>query len=316
MRVEILADTSWPPIGKTEQGSPVRITTFRLEFWRAILPQILTHRQFSRSTSSSRAQVTPKIKASFYMPRFSREQRGMQGALDLSPDEQVCAEDAWDEAFTHMQYAVDRLEKLGVHRQHRNRLLEPFTECAMVLTATEWENFFTLRRAPEAQHEIRELADAMYDALHQTTPVTSPFHIPYMVPTGSVQTLFDVSAACCARVSYRNDHQRGTPPIDETSSLSLTARLLRDKHMSPFEHQAVAYPLVRQMVLSSIWRPLMDEAYNLRGWASYRYLLDKGWAKQLFDGLQEEFLDDRTTESIADIGRPGDSDRQRQFDFG
>jgi thymidylate synthase ThyX len=274
INVEILADTVWPLPASPEIPLPVRITTFRLEFWRAILPQVLTHRVFSRSTSSSRAQSSDKLKQSPYFPMFSREQKGMQGVLDFSDVEQETAEGIWDWAFEKMQEAVDRLEAMGVHRQHRNRLLEPFATCRMVVTATEWENFFALRCAPEAQPEIKALAVAMKMALQISTPRVSWLHLPYAARSLPPLQEFEQSAARCARVSYRND----TKTADLEADLRLAKRLWADEHKSPFEHQAVALSVLPSTAPQS-W------AYNLRGWANYRYLRDYQLDDQVFSGL-------------------------------
>jgi thymidylate synthase ThyX len=42
-------------------------------------------------------------------------------------------------------------DHLGVHKQLANRLLEPFMWHTVILTATEWSNFFALRAHKDAQ---------------------------------------------------------------------------------------------------------------------------------------------------------------------
>jgi thymidylate synthase ThyX len=36
----------------------------------------------------------------------------------------------------------------------------------VIVTATEWDNFFKLRTNEQAQYEIRRIADLMYEAYH------------------------------------------------------------------------------------------------------------------------------------------------------
>lgn len=57
------------------------------------------------------------------------------------------------------------MERLGIHEQHVNRILEPFQFIKVIITATEWYDFFALRLAPDAQPEIRQLARAIYDEM-------------------------------------------------------------------------------------------------------------------------------------------------------
>jgi hypothetical protein len=45
-----------------------------------------------------------------------------------------------------------------VHKQIANRILEPWSHIKVVASATEWDNFFKLRIADDAQPEIKELA--------------------------------------------------------------------------------------------------------------------------------------------------------------
>ena len=62
------------------------------------------------------------------------------------------------------------LAELNVHKQELNRMLEPFLWHTVIVTATEWENFFELRCASNAQPEIREAALRMRQAVEASSP--------------------------------------------------------------------------------------------------------------------------------------------------
>jgi cysteinyl-tRNA synthetase len=59
------------------------------------------------------------------------------------------------EGFLHRAVEqAERLLELKIHKQLANRLLEPFLWHTVIVTATDWSNFFALRANPEAQPEI------------------------------------------------------------------------------------------------------------------------------------------------------------------
>jgi hypothetical protein len=57
---------------------------------------------------------------------------------------------------------------LGLHKQVANRVLEPYQWMSTIVTATEFDNRFTLRDHPDAQPEIRDLARTMAIAMDDT----------------------------------------------------------------------------------------------------------------------------------------------------
>src|SRR5690606_35536933 len=104
----------------------------------------------------------------------------------------------------HTKYVLG----LGVHKQTTNRLLEPFLWHTVIVTATEWSNFFNLRCHPAAHPAIRNTADAMRNAMAEHTPAKLEFgqwHLPYVDNRDADLRAADkvkVSVARCARVSY------------------------------------------------------------------------------------------------------------------
>lgn len=261
-----------------------RITTMQLRYPRFIHEQFLTHRMFSRNASSSRAKPLGKwineIEEDCAYPiHWGKNKPGMQAKEEV--EDKGGAYWAW---YSSSLSAINSAELLyhdyGVHKQISNRLLHPFQHIDVVVTATEWENFFSLRLHDDAQPEIRELARKMDEARKESIPrllKTGEWHLPYV--TGDredCETLRKVSAARCARVSYSNHD--GTD-CDIKKDLVLAEKLLESKHLSPFEHQAtpMGYVPFKWMEVFGITHMSVDDdlwSGNFRGWIQHRQLLE------------------------------------------
>lgn len=247
-------------------GAP-NLITLQCRYPRFIHAEFMTHRVFSRNASSSRAipieRMIQDVIDDPAMPvAWGSNKPGMQ-AGDEVPHWPVATE-CWLDA---MHAAVERakeLNNLGLHKQIVNRLLEPFGHISVVVTATEWDNFFALRCHPDADPTMRALAEAMRDAIAGSTAVKREWHLPYISEMElAAKRPFDgkwlamISAARCARVSYLN-HDGTSPDIEK--DLLLAKRLLESKHMSPSEHQAIAAPGTK--------------SGNFVGWSQYRQMLE------------------------------------------
>lgn len=133
-----------------------RITTMVVTFPRFILAELNTHRMFSRNSASSRAiplaKMLESVKNNPFIPMaWQKEHKGMQGSEYLTDDLSVqFATSTW---LNGRDAAVRWAESLSspsngyesVTKQLCNRLLEPFMWHTVIITATEWENFFALR---------------------------------------------------------------------------------------------------------------------------------------------------------------------------
>jgi hypothetical protein len=161
---------------------------------------------------------------------------------------------------------ASELNALGIHKQYCNRYLEPFGHIAVVLTATDFDNFFTLRSHPAALPDIQILSDKMLEAYVSSTPVARMAHLPFL----NTEELTDDytlnakrSSARCARVSYLN-HEGKVPTLEE--DMKLYDRLMAEvpRHSSPTEHIA--------RVLDPVHGGLRADAYsgNIRGWHQFR----------------------------------------------
>lgn len=248
------------------------LTTLELRYPRFIHAEFMTHRMFSRNASSSRAIPTKKmieqVESNPAMPiSWGKNRPGMQATEELSAEGIDHASHSWERAAREAAARAYDLQTLGVHKQIVNRILEPFQFITVIVTATEWDNFFKLRLHPDAQPEIQELARVMREAMDKA-PLDAvdlaEWHLPYidMATWGeSLETAQMCSVARCARVSYLN-HDNTEPNID--ADVALHNRLKESGHMSPFEH--VARPVDAE-VSNRFYR-------NYRGWISYRVFVE------------------------------------------
>lgn len=252
-------------IADSESNDDIRIITYELTYPRYIHSEFMTHRVFSRNASSSRAipikKVIEEVETNPVIPaEWGKNQKGMQARELLNTEDTQEATKVWLEAASAAALHASKLEKLGVHKQITNRILEPFTVIKVICTATEYQNFFKLRAHPDAQPEIRILAEKMLEVYNLSQPVrvnSDKYHIPYVsaeeINNYKIETLIKCSIARCARVSYKNHD--GTDAV-VTKDIELYEKLLESRHLSPFEH--VAKPD------SYEWHA------NLYGWKSIR----------------------------------------------
>lgn len=305
--------------------SGIRITTFIVTFWRAMLSEFNTHRMFSRNSASSRAIPVFKqlrdIMLDPFIPReFGVNKPGMQAGEPLTGERHETAIAIWLKArdnavlsalqmitspeFIAAQVAAwtakggdfqsfvldiaDRLEAkdpsiverddfLGIHKGLANRLLEPFMWHTVIVTATEWENFFALRVSEQAQQEIRIIATMMKELSDASTPTLlheGEYHLPFLQENEKEwakehpEEAARAVAARCARVSYLT-HDTGE--ADLKKDLALAERLANSGHMSPFEH--VATPLDYSSGGSSFDTLYTGWSGNFHGWGQYRKTL-------------------------------------------
>lgn len=251
-----------------------RITSVQVKYPRFILPQLNTHRVFSRSTASSRAVPTAKliemVRNEPVVPvHWGQNQAGMVAKTQIDKARADFAKGEWMKAANAAADTAQLLAEIGVHKQVVNRILEPFMWAETIITATEWDNFFKLRIADDAQPEIQALAKAIKKAMDESVPVPRPWHLPYLSEDelddnsflGAYTKKAKISAARCARVSYLN-HNKLKPSVDE--DLKLADRLIEAGHMSPFDHQALFNNV-------EMYR---NENRNFQDWKPYRAILE------------------------------------------
>lgn len=222
-----------------------RITTFSFLLPKSLLAQLNTHRLLSRNAQSSRGipprKMLEEVKLNPFIPqKFGLQQKGMQPA-PASSQQEAEFNRLWWTALEEAEAIVESMIDAGMSKQYTNRILEPFAYARVVLTAVDLDNFFNLRCAEDTQFELRDVAIAMRDLLAKNTPQETEYHLPYTTEAERNQFSFAVcaklSAARCARVSY---NRLDASPPDFQSDMTRAQQLLSDKHLSPFEHQAIA----------------------------------------------------------------------------
>lgn len=276
-----------------------KIVTYELDYPRFIHAEIMTHRMFSRNAQSSRAvpvKKTLEVNQQFVKPLvWGANKSGMSSTEELDELGKAQAESMWEVAAKHAFKCSQTLNDIGLHKQWSNRVTEPFSRIKVVVTATEYENFFWLRIDPDAaQPEIVELAEKMkdlYDNAEFYVLGHGEWHLPYInrnrdqngsivyyTSEGDELTLEDavkISASCCAQVSYRK--------LDETKqkALEIYDRLFSGPkpHLSPVEHQAMCIDVDRcnewpvgithQDRKGNLW------SGNLKGFVQYRQILQQ-----------------------------------------
>lgn len=255
----------------------VRLTTFELTYPRFVHAELMTHRVFSRNAASSRAIPTSRlleaVRTNPAMPVYwGKNQTGMQAAEELTGTDRYIAEQTWLAARDEAVLKAEAMLALGVHKQILNRILEPWMHITVIVTATTYANWFKLRAHPDAQPEIRVLAERMLEEYKTSTPhpvQAGQWHIPYVRHRKidkqyvylhddsddvlAVEEAKKVGTARCARVSYVRQLEK--KPLYEDSARHDS--LATSGHWSPFEHSAMALGTREQIG-------------NFRGWLQHR----------------------------------------------
>ena len=243
-----------------------RITTFEVEYPRFIHGELMTHRMLSKNSSSSRAipinKMLDQVESNMAVPIYwGKNKSGMQADEEVEMFESMVALSQWNMAFLDAKDRIDEISNLGVHKQTTNRLSEPFQMMKVVITGTDWGNFFNLRIHPDAQPEICMLAYKMYKAMEDSEPQLlkgEQWHLPYVNSAKSdaldsmgnryedldyyvgdfnflsLEDAIKISAASCASVSYRSEGMT-LEKADKIFDMLINAEVI---HASPFEHLA------------------------------------------------------------------------------
>jgi len=255
----------------------IRLTTMEVVCHRFVLAEFNTHRVFSRNSASSRAiPVTKTLKRVTNSPAmplsWNKEQPGMQGGDSLEDNDLWDAQGLFDSVHKFTTHAIKNYiedhpdPKERLHKSLVNRLLEPFMFQTIIVSATDYTGFFEQRCNPDAQPEIKMVADLMRSIYESSTPQElnyDEWHLPYV--TGSNEEIWDletkkkISVARAARVSYlTHDGVR-----DSSKDVELYAKLVTadPPHWSPLEH--VATPA----------KPHNYTVGNFKGWHQLRHLI-------------------------------------------
>jgi len=256
--VKVIED-SISPAGK-------RLTTITATYPRFIHAEIMTHRDRARNAASSRAIPWPKMKEMIVSTpviplAWGAEQSGMQAGAEIPERMHDLARALWLTACANALEYADLLANIGrtfkerfpllaqpgdeeikLHKSIPNRITEPWMWITVVMSATEWKNFFRLRCHLDAEIHFQKIAGMIRDALAASQPVERNEHHPFIQPDERdlpIETRDRVSTARCARVSYLTHDGRRSIEAD----LELFDRLCQGSgfgHWTPHEHVATA----------------------------------------------------------------------------
>ena len=261
---EVLLDSKSP--------NGARITSVIATIPRFILAELNTHRSFSRNSASSRAvpfeMMIQKCENERFIPiAWMKEHKGMQGSEYFNEKKSLQLDAQWNKmADAAIKGAIklhNRFED-QVTKQMCNRALESYMYHKVLITSTEWENFFAQRADSAAEIHFKDFAEKLLVALNESTPTQLEYgewHLPYadykslpkletcffgnedvLYGLESLSNDFDketlirlkLSTARCARTSFDN-FNGDTNYIDD---VNLFKKLIDPGHMSPTEHQA------------------------------------------------------------------------------
>jgi thymidylate synthase ThyX len=269
--VKVLADSISP--------KGIRLFTAELIYPRIVHSEFMTHRVKSRNAGSNRAIPAAKLLAAVteepFVPIYwGKNQKGMNPGDEFNPETVKQLETIWLEARDDATKHASRLLEFGVHKGIPNRLLEAWQWITVIVSATEWNNFFNLRIDKDAEPHMRELAYRIWQEYSASTPkpmIIGDWHLPLIYDDDRQEVyqtlrqqhnysygaynkmLAKISTGRCARVSYLTHN--GVRSIEE--DIRLHNQLLQNGHWSPFEHSA-------QCMEDMSWRG------NFRGWRQYR----------------------------------------------
>lgn len=296
------------PVASSRVDGGSRLDTIVARFPRFVLPEVNTHRVFSRNSASSRArslQVTiTEVMQDPVVPIFTQNQRGMSGKL-LEGEELVFAQNRWLDArdaavASALSLAVKRpvlpedvlcgawrdvldyyrkqVYPYGggqtVHKQNVNRILEPFMWHESVISSTTWDNFYHLRIHPSAQPEIVQLARLCKFALNETPVQDDVFHSPFVDGKDKFLSLLE-SAGHCAQVSYRSVLG------DVRDTFRVARSLAENEHYSPFEH-----PAMHVSVAEKVGVPVEGRNFS-SDWVQLRVLAEQSPECLTMEGLAD-----------------------------
>jgi hypothetical protein len=305
-----------------------RLTSLVWTYPREVLAEARTHRtisatsealfsdktltaHLSMNSASSRAIPVQKMLAAVetdpWVPFFwGKAQKGMQADECLAGAGRAEADAIWLDAMRYCASAARRLLELGVHKQHANRLVEPWAWVTQVVTGTDdaWANFFSLRTHHAAAPPIRHLARLAYLAYARSRPTLlqpGEWHLPFVRkadiealcrevrdPGAYSALLVRLSVARCGWVStLKHEKEASLKEAEEFHDRMVGAFPL---HASPGEHQAT--PVTeREEHENPEWRS------NLHGWLQYRKTMPQEFIREFHPdrdtlaswGLEEAF---------------------------
>ena len=235
IKAEMILDSIYP--------TTCRASTLMVTMPTYVLAEFNKHRVFESNTSSSRAIPTSKLLEQVRNDPVIPIHWGINQAGMEAKEEEVDVEEAtkiWGWAVESVCVYSEALAMLGLHKQVTNRPLAPFMWSTVIVTATEWDNFFAQRLAKDADPMMQRVAKEMYDALAFSIPVERKVHLPFVsdreLAKYTQEECTHMSVARCARVSYK----RHTDDFTLEQDMALSERCKNSGHWTPLGHQLFA----------------------------------------------------------------------------
>jgi hypothetical protein len=256
----------WKRKGKTRKRSQEiakgEILIGNGQFGEITLREDDTYEYYVHNCMYSMIQRDPVI------PMFlGMEKPGMQAGEELQGQDRI---DTIADILLMRDFCsnmVDRMAARGLHKSICNRYLEPWMWITVLISGTEWKNFFRLRCHSAAERHFQHIAGMMREEIRNAKPQelkAGQWHLPYFELTDAIElarrgigavdplTAPKISAGRCARLSYLT--QEGERDIAKDIKLAdqlidpPTAGLDEDvMHASPLEHpsEAMTDPTIR-----------------------------------------------------------------------
>ena len=272
-----------------------RLTTLELTIPKFILAELNTHRMLGRNSASSRAipaeKMLGKIEEAPVLPVFwGANQAGMQADVELEGTMLNACRATWRRLSKVAVDAAREMASFGLHKQLANRVVEPWMFTTVVVTATEYSNFFALRTRGKAQREFSDVVDMALELYQKSVPrrlQSGEWHMPYVTGYDEAELrrefadggrrwgdldLVEIAVGRCAAVTYLNQEKQ-----DPVKDIERAGKLRGNGHMSPFEHVARALDWQEWLDLAN--KMAHDWIYegipvgNLWGWHQYRKTL-------------------------------------------
>jgi hypothetical protein len=291
-KVIMVADTVPTNSTVSSELSPERMSTMICRFPRVILPEVNTHRVFSRNSASSRARsfktTIRSIMEEPYIPLWTVNQKGMGGQFadddvageatdialdsrdeavmtalrfmlgDLLPDDADISDwEHWVDYYnTHVYKAEHPIHgALSIHKQNANRVLEPWMWHEALISSTYWSNFLHLRIDDAAMPEIHALAVLVKAVLEESAPDAAWLHLPFVSALPDRRSSWDelMPVLMSSASECARISYKDRSTATSSDNTVLGERLLAQEHLSPFEHVAFAYDDLSDEVFTKVY---------------------------------------------------------------
>lgn len=218
------------------------------------------HGMISSNSSSNRAIPFKKMVESefFIPPDIRKEAKGMQGFEKLTLSENISAD---SRLYFIRNLVVNELLQLqwdlGIHKQTLNRYIAPWSMQKKIMTGTReaWSGVLALRDNSAADPSAQVWAKTIQALFKESVPVELEYgewHLPYItleeqddlaIGSISIEEILKISAARCARTSYRLFDGKNSCPEDD---YKLFDKLVGSDpvHATPLEHQGLCIPKI------------------------------------------------------------------------